>query len=126
MCPPTRPFYNTTTLTCMACPPLSVYDPVKHICKGINCKDDEYLDINTLKCIPISATCKDYQFYDATQKKCLSLSTKCNPAYETFSQTLLKCIPFDQACSKGYYFDATTKKCSSVVNLCKADQYYSY
>lgn len=126
MCPPERPVYNATTLTCLACPPTSVYDPVNHVCKGINCNEDEFLDINTLKCIKISSTCSSAQYYDTNTKRCLLLSSKCNPAIQTFSEGLQKCVPFDQACGKGYYFDTNTNKCTSVTSLCKEDQYYSY
>lgn len=79
----------------MACPANSDYDPVNHICKGVFCGKDEYLDTDSLSCVPFSSTCTGDEFYDPKTQKCLELSTKCNSAIETYSQAQKKCVPFN-------------------------------
>lgn len=62
----------------MPCPKNSTFDPMKNICKNIQCTDTQYFDIETLKCVdtPIvvvatnntpnttKVSCTDQQYYD--------------------------------------------------------------
>lgn len=131
MCPPQRPFWNSTSIRCQACPASApVYNKVFNRCEKCasnqaynetlgqcqdRCPAGEHWDASTSSCLHDPCTGQD-SFYHPTQKQCVQCPANTHPDLATYT-----CL----SCPNGTSYNYNTKLCDVLTPSCPSGQLYN-
>lgn len=106
VCPPNYPFYNKLFNRCEACPANTVYDSVTATCKGqAQCPPNQIFNQTTQQCQTVQPNCPNNTYWDTSKSQCV-----CNAGFTQVGNT---CVIINQntTCPPNYHYNLATNMC---------------